>query len=487
MAMSVATFAMAAASGVQAVLYLSHFGTNTRTDGFFVAFAVYTTFGVFGQSLRLTSVPLLVGPGAKLSVRQYATALAFLGLPVLLVTGALAGPVSHLLAPGLTVKGRSETAAALPVLGLAMVLQLWAAGGATVLAIRDRFASVASAYIAGSASGLVAFLALLQTAGVQTLGWSMLTMAVVTCAWMLTSVRSSGGFGARSSLAPSVLARHAGMILGTTPVYLVFNMLFVVTLAFASSAAAGDSTVLSYAYLFASYLVAGTGMALGMSRIPEMTRTAPEERHLVVARTVPQGFRYSILIIAPALGALIVAGAPLIHALFPASLKAGQVRVLREFAVLLAPWAVAALLVNLLLPAMFAIRRVKLLTALALPLLLLHVAATAVGHALFGLNGAVGAFFIAPTTFAIILVLAGARESSRRLALQVGKDVVCFAALTTLAFGAGYFVGLPLSSALVASVAAGAVGCGAYAAGLLVVAKPQIAVLRGALNRSAAA
>ena len=63
MAMSAATFAMAAASAIQAVLYLGRFGTNVRTDGFFVAFALYSTFGVFSQSLRLTSVPLLVRAG----------------------------------------------------------------------------------------------------------------------------------------------------------------------------------------------------------------------------------------------------------------------------------------------------------------------------------------------------------------------------------------------------------------------------------------
>ena len=65
MAMSIATFAMAAASAIQAVLYLGRFGTNARTDGFFVAFALYSTFGVFSQSLRVTSVPLLVEPGAR--------------------------------------------------------------------------------------------------------------------------------------------------------------------------------------------------------------------------------------------------------------------------------------------------------------------------------------------------------------------------------------------------------------------------------------
>ena len=55
-----------------------------------------------------------------------------------MLTVPLAGPLSQLIAPGLSV-GRAITATALPVLGPAMVLQLWAAGGATVLAIRGRF------------------------------------------------------------------------------------------------------------------------------------------------------------------------------------------------------------------------------------------------------------------------------------------------------------------------------------------------------------
>ena len=46
-------------------------------------------------------------------------------------------------------------------------------------------------------------------------------------------------------------------MLGSTAIYLAFNGLYVITLAFASNYNAGDATVLSYAYLFASYLVAG--------------------------------------------------------------------------------------------------------------------------------------------------------------------------------------------------------------------------------------
>jgi peptidoglycan biosynthesis protein MviN/MurJ (putative lipid II flippase) len=489
LAMSLATFAMAAASAIQAVLYLSKYGTNVRTDGFFVAFAVYTTFGVFSQSLRLTSVPLLVEPGARLSVRQFAAALTLIGLPVLILTGPLSGVLAHLLSPGLSNEGRAATESALPVLGAAMVLQLWAAGGATVLAIRARFNLVAGAYMAGAGAGLIAFLALMGTAGEQTLGWSMLTMAIVTCTWMLVGVRASGGIGARkASFELRTLLGHAGLILGRTAVYLAFNMLFVITLAFAGShGATGDATVLSYAYLFASYLVAGTGMALGMSRIPEMTRAARAEGRAIVAETVPQGFRYSMLIVAPAMAALITVGAPLIHRLFPGSLDATGVHTLRVFALLLGPWTVVALLAAFFMPALFALGRARLLNALAVPLVLLHVGATALGTALFGVNGTVGALFVAPACFSVALLIAGTGRTALPLARELVADAARFLVLSALAFGAGWAVGKALPEGLPALAAAASVGGVAYLGGLRFVARRQVEVLLGLLGRPAAA
>lgn len=483
MAMSMATFAMAAASAIQAVLYLGHFGTNARTDGFFVAFALYSTFGVFSQSLRLTSVGLLVHPGARLSVREFAATLGFLALPVLLLTIPLAVPLSHAIAPGLHAQGRDVTAAALPVLGSAMVLQLWAAGAATVLAIRSAFIEIAGAYMAGAGAGLVSFVALMGSAGVQTLAWSMLTMALVTSGWMGLGIRRSGGLGERGgSFSPGALARHGGLLLGRTVIYLAFNVLFVITLAFASRSAAGATTVLSYAYLFASYLVAGTGMALGMSSIPDMTREARAKRLAVVAGTVPRGFRYAMLIVAPALAGLIAAGAPLVHAVLPNSLSAAQVGTLQTFTALLVPWTIAALLVNFLLPVMLALGRARLLGALAPALLALHVAATALGYALAGVDGAVGAFFLAPSCLAAVLLLTGVgRARAGGLAGELALDALRFLGLAAVAFGAGWTVAGTLPGELVRPAVAGALGCVVYAAGLLVVARPQLEVLFGAV------
>lgn len=494
MAMSMATFAMAFASAIQAVLYLGRFGTNDRTDGFFIAFALYSTFGVFSQSLRLTSVPLLVQPGARLSGRQFAATLGFLALLVFIVTVALAHPLANLIAPGLSAQGRSVTASALPVLGFAMIFQLWAAGGATVLAIRSRFNAIAAAYMTGAGIGLVAFLALMNSTGAQTLGWSMLAMALVTCGFMLAGVKRSGGLEGAGSLKTNVkrsaklrarittLSRDAVLVLGRTAVYLAFNVLFVITVAFASHATAGGTTVLSYAYLFASYLVAGTGMALGMSSISDLTRQA-RAREAVFTDALPQGFRFSMMIVAPALAALIVAGAPLIHTVLPRSLSSSQVHSLRTFVALLVPWTIFALLVNFLLPVMFALGRTRLLNLLALPLVLAHIAATALGSLLFGVDGAVGAFFVAPACFAIVLLATGAGRDIRvQLALQLAGVTVRFLLVAVVAFGIGWALGATLSAPFAQAVVGGAVGVGLYLGGLRLFARPQLEVLLGALS-----
>jgi hypothetical protein len=483
-AMSVATFAMAAASALQAVLYLGEFGTSGATDGFFVAFALYTTIGVFSQSLRLTAVPLLVGDRPRLTPREFALVLGIVALPVVIATGPLAGPASAVLAPGLSEANRDVTASALPILGGATILQLWAAGAATVLAVRNRFYPVAASYIAGAGAGLVTYLAVEPAAGELTLGWSMLAMAVVTCAGMLLGVRASGGLGARAAAAmrPLRLLRETGHVLGRTLVYLVFNLLFVVTLSYASKSLPGEATVLSYAYLFASYLVAGTGMALGMSRIPDMTRLAADERRAVVDDTVAPGFRYALLLVAPALGLLISGGAPMIHAVLPGSLDEAGVESLRTYAALLVPWTVAALLVSSLLPALFALGRARLVNLLAVPLLLLHIAATAIGSALWGVDGAVGAFFVAPLAFAVVLVVAVGEGDAARLAGKLGGDAARFLALAAVAYGAGEAVASTLSSDLASALVATVLGSALYAALIALLAQRQVRVIFGALR-----
>jgi hypothetical protein len=487
LALSVATFAMAAASAAQAVLYLSGYGTSELTDGFFIAFALYTTIGVFSQSLRLTAAPLLVEPGASLRPRELARALVIMALPVLLATGPLAGPLAALLAPVLSPEARAVTEQALPILGGAVALQLLAAGGATLLAVRSRFNMIAGAYIAGALAGLVAYGLLVDTAEELTLGWSMLTMAAVTFAVMMGAVARSGGFGeACRSHGPRAVASEAGLLLGRTVIYLAFNMLFVVSLAFVSRSAPGDATIFSYAYLFASYLVAGTATALGMSRIPEMTRKARAQQRATVRATVPVGFRYAMMLVAPAMLGLVAVGAPLVGDLFPASLDPAGVDALRVFGALLVPWTVAALLVNLLLPLMFAIGRATLVNALAIPLAIVHLAVSALASAVFGVDAVVLALCFAPGVFAVILVVAAAGPWAAGLGRELMLDAARFLLAATVAYGGALALADALADGFAMTLIAAVVGSAAYVVLLRLVAARQVTVVAQALRPSEA-
>jgi hypothetical protein len=477
-AMAVATLAMALTSGIQALLYLSSFGVGGRTDGFFIAFALYSSFGVFSQSIRVTSAPLLVGVRSRLTTTEFAVALVAIAIPVGLATIPLAGPLASLLAPGLGKSARGVTESALPILGLAMILQLWAAGGATLLAVRDRFNTVAGAYIAGAGSGLVAYLAVYKAAGELSLGYSMLAMAAVTCALMLFGLRNSSDAAPATAplrkLGVRRLFTTASLILGRTCIYLAFNALYLITLAFTTDFAPGDATVLSYAYLFASYLVAGTAFALGMSRIADMSRDFRADMRATLTETVPPGFRYSILICAPALAVFVTAGAALVGDLFPASFGPDDVRVLQGFVALLSIWTVAALLVNLLLPAMFAVGQARFTNLLAPVLLVVHVAASAVGGVLFGAYGVVGAAFIAPSLFAVAMLAKSGRETTSLLVGEIGRDAVRFLGTAAICFGAGALLGGALGAGLGSSLVSGCVGAALYVGALPLIAPAQV-------------
>ncbi len=266
----------------------------------------------------------------------------------------------------------------------------------------------------------------------------------------------------------------ASLILGRTCIYLAFNALYLITLAFTTDFAPGDATVLSYAYLFASYLVAGTAFALGMSRIADMSRDLRTDMRAVLTETVPPGFRYSMLICAPALAVFVTAGAAIVGDLFPASFGPEDVRVLQGFVALLSIWTVAALLVNLLLPAMFAVGKARFTNLLAPALLVVHVAASALGGLLFGAYGVVGAAFVAPSLFACAMLAKSGRETTSLLVPEIGRDAVRFLGTAALCFGAGAVLGDAVGGGLASSLVSGCAGAALYVGALPLIAPAQV-------------
>jgi hypothetical protein len=139
------------------------------------------------------------------------------------------------------------------------------------------------------------------------------------------------------------------------------------------------------------------------------------------------------------------------------------------------------------MPALFAVGRAQLLNALALPLVLVHVGATVLGSALFGVNGAVGALVVAPSIFAIVLLVAGTGPTAVTIARQLLLDAARFLLLSAVAFGAGWLIGKAIPEELLAVAAAGAVGGVAYLGGLRLIARRQVEVLLSVLGRPAGA
>ena len=206
----------------------------------------------------------------------------------------------------------------------------------------------------------------------------------------------------------------------------------------------------------------------------------------MIADTVPAGFRYSMLLVAPALAALIAGGAVLLGELFPSSFDSAQVTQLRVFAALLSVWTVAALLVNLLLPALFALGRARLVNGLAPLVVALHVAVTAAGGALWGANGVVGAFFVVPLCFAVVLLIAGAGRGSGRIARELARDGLRFGLLAAACFGSGAVLGESLATGLVAALLTVLVGGVLYGLVTSRLAPRQLRLLVGAVRPASA-
>jgi hypothetical protein len=193
-----------------------------------------------------------------------------------------------------------------------------------------------------------------------------------------------------------------------------------------------------------------------------------------------------VLIVAPALAALIAAGATLIGEALPSSFDPSEVAQLRIFAALLCAWTVGALLVNLLLPALFALGRARLVNALAPAILVLHLGLTALGGLLFGANGVVAAFCLVPLGFAALLLVLGAGRGAAGIAVRLAIDGLRFGLAAALAFGFGAAVGSALASGIAAPLVTVTVGSVLYLLATARLAPDQVRLLIGAVRPASA-
>jgi hypothetical protein len=176
--------------------------------------------------------------------------------------------------------------------------------------------------------------------------------------------------------------------------------MYPVTLALAPRSRAGEITLFGLAYTLCSYLSGITAQALSMSDVVSLARVGMSNT-ADRRRTVLRAFRYSLLLAIPGAGVAALAGGPFLTVLMPSKVGTSG----GAFAIdvlLLVPFLVGALGVWVTLPALLStehgLRRGRL-GILILGLLSAHVAATLLGRALWGFNGALLAMAIAPVGF----------------------------------------------------------------------------------------
>lgn len=267
---SVSQAAAMISGGLLAVLVAILIGNDARTDGFFAAFAVYSTVVAFAQSARTTVVARLVEGRERFGAFN-----GFLGAAILitLVVSVAFGPLGTVLARLLTgdLPDAAATTAqdALLILWPAAILQLFAALGAAMLGALGDFARAGIAFVAGSMLAIVAFVLLEPSLGIDGLSVAVLIGSVLSASVVAWALVQAGWRPARETVTEPLAGVRAARVLTISSVsFLLAQLGFIVSLALGARLGVGVITVFTYAYmamgLFSALFVSSIPMVLAV-------------------------------------------------------------------------------------------------------------------------------------------------------------------------------------------------------------------------------
>jgi hypothetical protein len=459
------TLVVSAFAAIVGIVIAREFGRTDETDGFFAAYGVFIVIALAAQSIRIAVLPALARARDERrlagTIAGFATALTVVAVPLLLVVELAADPIAGLLTGDGSDVAQSACAEGLRWMVPAAVAHLFAGLAASGLAALDDYATAALGYAAGSTAGLVLILALVDSEGIVAVGWGMalngivaLTVPAVVLAWRAgrssmpaTAVRSAG----------LPLTGRLGVFAAAAALPIALQLLYVVCLPFAGRLGEGAVTSFGYAYLAAATLVSVTAFSIGLVSSVPLTRTGlgpgVSARHVVSASWV------ALTLIGAAVGAFALAGGGIVEGVLGDAYGGEVGQEVARLVLVLSPWMVASVGVNVAFPLAFVAERLRPLPwigagALALQVLL------AWGFAdLFDLDG----LAIALTLSTLVVFLALLRELD---ALSEGVRGVAVAAATVAVVTVVAF--FPASLVL-GSVAAAVAGLIAYCAVLALV------------------
>ncbi len=394
---AVGLLATALLGALQALLIVLIVGEGDDTDAFLAAYSLYVVFALFGGSLRNSLAPMIGHHESDRAFAEHAAAMLSQVLTISFIIGGamlIAAPlVGQLVAIGLPASARWTAVLGLAILAPAAALQTYAAAQAAVLTASRRLVFWPVAIAAAAAVGLGVSAAMLEPIGAVGAAIGLLVASVVLTSSQQLHLRKYGlRLTASFGLAGGRSLRSTAFLLisgASVPVALQLNL----TIALAAISGKPSSiTAYSYAFFATTLLLVTSSVAVALATLPDLINRVARDalegarEHLKVV--LP--FVYAALL--PTIVAYLVAGKPIVQAVFDSSLADSTIDDLFSIsAVLCAMLLPAAVLIQLSTIALAmqrwkyylyaAIAGVAIDAALVIPLSSIGVVEVAVGQA----------------------------------------------------------------------------------------------------------
>jgi hypothetical protein len=443
---SLASAALTAAStlivtgfaAVVGVVIAHEFGRTEETDGFFAAYGVYIVVVLASQAIRVAVLPSLARAREERrlagAVAGFGTALVVVSLPLLFVGVGGAGAIADLLTGSGSAAARNVCADALRWLVPAAIAHLFAGLAASGLAALDDYATAALGYALGSTAALTMILTRVDDDGLAALWWGValngaisLAVPVVGLAWRALRARMPAG-AVRPTGSP--LRSRLGIFATAAALPIALQLLYVICLPFAGHVEPGAVTSFGYAYLAAASLVSITAFSIGLVSSVPLTRIGLGEG--AVARHVTSSAWVALTLIGAAVGAFAVAGGAILEQVLGGAYGGDVGEEVSRLIVVLSPWMVVSVGVNVSFPLAFVAERLRALPVIGAVALAAQVVLAWIGAELFELDGlAVALALSTGVVFVALLRVLGALDAGLR---GVARAAAVVAALTAVAF-----------------------------------------------------
>jgi hypothetical protein len=446
-------------AAVVGVIIAHEFGRTAETDGFFAAYGVFIVVVLASQAIRIAVLPALARARLESqlagAVVGFGVALAVAAVPFLVIGEAAAQPVADLLTGSGSSTAQDVCANALRWLVPAGIAYLFAGLAASGLAALDDYATAALGYALGGTAALVEIVTRVDADGIAALyrgvalnGAIALTVPAAGLAWR--AARANVSRAAVRPTGPSLRSR-LGIFATAAALPIALQLLYVVCLPFAGRVEPGAVTSFGYAYLAAASFVSITAFSIGLVSSVPLTRSglgaAAATRHVTASAWV------ALTVVGASVGVFAVAGGEIVESLLGDAYGGGVGEEVSRLVVVLAPWMVASVGVNVSFPLAFVAERPRALPVIGGVALALQIGVAWIGSELFELDGLAVALALS-TLFVLAALL-------RQLgALEPGLRGIVRAAAVIATVALAAFVP---SGILLATVPAAIVGLALYA------------------------